>query len=488
MATPKVSLPAEMQLGIDYSLPSDAKSYSIKVQPSNISSVNANYSPPITASLAVPDQPFNSQQLIFDFPAGSTPSQFLDTRLTTLNFDCLFEVSTAGVAGSFLDSYLRGGGYSWFDSMRVVAQNGNVIEQIDEFALVVDTLCALQMNNSTRDSLAVQYGFKSDNSVSNQGHLIKCLSSGQNNAATTTKERHSYSIPLPSGVLGVLNDKMLNIGRTSKISLILTTASYFPISCSVDTTAFTTAPIVKATLSNFSIACEYIDIGMSALRMLDEAHPDGITYSHGVSYRTTSSTVTTASGAISILAGLRASSVKSLFTRFVDLGTAGTANSSNGKFDSKNPMLNYINFNIGGLKYPQSPVPVLLSPAQCLSETNKAIGSFNNALYSSSIPTTNYCKLAAGGSAQALNVGDKQCYEWTLTTANDQQAQFIFGENLEIVSKKNILSGLNATSSPIFVELNIATAPTNNQTLYTIAMIDHIIVHDTHSGDISVRV
>jgi hypothetical protein len=227
---------------------------------------------------------------------------------------------------------------------------------------------------------------------------------------------------------------------------------------------------------------------MSALRMLDEAHPDGITYSHGVSYRTTTSTVTAAAGAVSVLAGLRASSVKSLFTRFVDLGAAGTANSSNGKYDSKNPHLNYINFNIGGLKYPQSPVPVLLSPAQCLSETNKAIGSFNNALYSSSIPTANYCKLAAGGTAQGLTVGGTQCYEWNQGTDNVQQAQFIFGENLEVVSKKNILSGLNATSAPIFVELNLAVAPTNNQTLYTIAMIDHIIVHDTHSGDISVRV
>lgn len=222
--------------------------------------------------------------------------------------------------------------------------------------------------------------------------------------------------------------------------------------------------------------------------MLDAASPDGILYNHGTTYRTTSSTLPAVAGSVSILAGLRASSIKSLFCIFNDLGAISTANSSNGKYDSKNPNLTSININLGGLKYPQYPVTPLLSPAITMSELQKAIGSFNNAAYQSSIPTANYCKLSAGGTGQALNNGQTQVWEWNTGTSNDQLAQFYFGVNLEVVSKKNILSGLNATSSPIFIEMNTAAAPTNSHTVYTIAMIDHILVHDTKTGDISVRI
>ena len=488
MASPQISLPAEMSSGIDYSLPPDAKSFTVKVQPSNVSSVTANYTCPTAANSVVADTPFISSQIIFDLPAGANPSQFLDTRMTTLNFDALFETTTAGVAGTMVGTFLRGGGFSWIDSIRVVAQNGNIIEQIDEFGLVNNMLCGLQMNNSVRDSLAVQYGFNSSTGISNQGHEIMCLSQTYPTAAVTTKERHSYSFPLASGVLGVLADKFLSIGRTSRIQLIIQTAQIFPISCTVGATAYTTAPVVKVTLGNFSLNCEYIDIGLSALKMLDAASPDGILYNHGTTYRTTSSTLPAVAGSVSILAGLRASSIKSLFCIFNDLGAISTANSSNGKYDSKNPNLTSININLGGLKYPQYPVTPLLSPAITMSELQKAIGSFNNAAYQSSIPTANYCKLSAGGTGQALNNGQTQVWEWNTGTSNDQLAQFYFGVNLEVVSKKNILSGLNATSSPIFIEMNTAAAPTNSHTVYTIAMIDHILVHDTKTGDISVRI
>jgi hypothetical protein len=49
------------------------------------------------------------------------------------------------------------------------------------------------------------------------------------------------------------------------------------------------------------------------------------------------------------------------------------------------------------------------------------------------------------------------------------------------------LSGLNATSAPIFLEMNIAAALTNNVNVYVQAMIDHIIFHDVKSGDIQIR-
>jgi len=489
MATPQVSLPKTMAYGLDYALPSDSKSYSVKIQPSNASSVvGSSYTVPLAAGAVAQDQPFNSQQLYFDFPAGSSPSLFLNPGMTTLNFDCLVELTTAGVAGSYVAGHLRSGAYAWFDTLRVISQNGEIIESIDEFALVNDLMVNLQMNNSVKDSVATAYGFSSESAITNQGHPIETFKTGNEGLTTATKVRYSYSIPLASGVLGVLNDKFLNIGRTSRIQLQLTTASTHPISVVVGASAYTTSPVARFTLGNFSITAEYVDIGMSALRMLDASIPDGIMYAHGTSFRSTSSTLPATTGAVSVLAGIRCSSIKSLFNRFQDLGSLSATNSINSKFDSKCPMLNTINYNIGGMKYPQTPTPVLLSPAQSHIELQKAVGSFNNSAYNSAIPQSAYCKLSAGGTAQGTATGNTQDFNWNLGSAVTSLCQYFYGQNLEIVPNPNILSGLNAISTPIFVELNIATAASNSQTIFTHALIDMVLVHNTRDGSISVRV
>ena len=180
--------------------------------------------------------------------------------------------------------------------------------------------------------------------------------------------------------------------------------------------------------------------------------------------------------------------MKSLFCRFAQGGALSTTNSSNGKYDSVNPLLNSICFNVAGIKYPQTPINPLMQPSQCFSETQKAIGSFNNSQFQSCIVPTQYCKLSAGGSGQTLSVGSSQEYNWNLGSSPASQSQFIFGENVEVVARRGLLSGLNCTSAPIFVEMNTASAPTNSHTLYCIAMLDQVLIHDVKSGDIQVRI
>ena len=143
---------------------------------------------------------------------------------------------------------------------------------------------------------------------------------------------------------------------------------------------------------------------------------------------------------------------------------------------------------MGGVKYPQTPINPLLNPSQAFRETQMAIGSFNNSQFQSCITPTQYCKLSVGGTAQAVSVGGTQEYSWNLGSDPSKQAQFIFGENVEVVAKRGLLSGLNCTSAPIFVEANIASAPTNSHTMYVIAMLDQVLIHDVNSGDISVRI
>jgi len=485
-----VGLPQEMMLGnLDYSIPPDAKSFSVKVQPSNLSQVQGSFTTPITAGTFFPESAFPSQNIIFDLPCGASPSMFLDNRFTTLNFQMNITCTNAGTqsTGTLTNAYLRGGAYSWFDRMYITSQNGQIIEDIGEWGLVNDTLVALQMNNSVRDGVANQYGFLSSTAIDSQGHQISNLSTGKT-IATTDNETHSYSIPLASGVVGVLADKFLNIGRTSKLQVVLQTANIIPITGGIGASAWTAGATIQVTLSNFSLSCEYVDIGVNALSMLDNTLVDGKSYIHGTTYRTSSVSLPAVAGSQSLLAGIRASSVKSLFARFYEGGTASVNNSVNGKYDSKCPIINSINFSVGGIKYPQQPVNPLLAPSQAFRETQMAIGSFNNAQFQSAITPTNYCRLSAGGTGQSAGTGATQEYTWNLGTAVDKQAQFIFGENVEVCARRGLLSGLNATSAPIFLELNVASAPTNSHICYVTGMLDHVIIHDVRSGDIQVRI
>ena len=371
--------------------------------------------------------------------------------------------------------------------MYITSQNGQIVEDISEYGQVNDTLIALQMNNAVRHGVANQYGFDVNTSiVASQGHQIQSLSVATLAAGNT--ETHSYSIPLLSGVAGVLADKFLNVGRTSKMQIVFQTSAILAMTI-YSGAGITAATTYQVTLSNFSLQAEYIDIGINALSMLDQTLVDGKSYIHGTTYRTSSAALPAAiTGNTSLLAGIRASSVKSLFSRFVEGGTQSTTNSCNGKYDCKSPLLNGINYSVGGIKYPQTPINPLLAPSQAFRETQCAIGSFNNSQFQSCIVPTNYCKLGAGGTTQSLTTGSTQEYNWNLGSSPSAQCQFFFGENVEVCARRGLLSGLNCTSAPIFAEMSIASAPSNPFTLYVIGMLDMVTIHDVRSGDIQVRI
>lgn len=476
-----VSLPAEMQLGsLDYSLPPDARSYQVKVQPSNVSQIA---SPDITfaASAQGVDYPFPSQQIIFDLPCGSSPSTFLDNRFTTLNFTATYSNGSTNT-GVMTSGSLRSHANAFFDRMFITSQNGQILEDITEYGLVNDLLVNFQMNNSVRDGTAMQFGFdEREANNTSQGHAIASFTNQTLSSGCTST--YSYSVPILSGLVGVLSEKMLNIGRTSKLQLIIQSSSVAPVTLSTSTTAGT----FKIVLSNFSITCEYIDIGASALKMLDQTLVNNQAYIHGVSYRVTSNTIPAGtSGNLSLLAGIRNSSVKSLFVKYVDNVVNNTDSSVNSKYDSKNPMINNFAFNIGGQRYPSNPLNPLLLPSQSFSEIEKAIGSFNNAQFQSCISRAQYCKLSKGGTASGV-ASTTQDAGYTLNSSLTSQCQFFMGFCLEVCAKRGILSGLNCSSAPVFVENNILTAPTNAHLVYIFAMIDCIFIHDVSTGDISVR-
>ena len=501
-----LGLPKELMLGsLENSLPRDAKSFSIKVPPSNLTTVIGSFSTGVNSNVVLNEIPFPSQTILFDIPCGTSSSLFIDHRFSTISFNVTLECTDGGTGvggtGSAIQSwgetgaFQRSSGCSWIDSMYITGQSGNILEQINEFGLVNDTLMALQMNDSVRKGVATQYGLDvpDEQNMSHlgcQGHKYQSMYS-TNASLTGTTENHSYAFPLLSSILGCTADKFLNCGRTSKISLSICTPKNLPITIPIGTNAITTPAFYKVTLSNFMLQLEYIDIGINALQMLDDSLPDSeegkMAYIHGVTYRTSTASIPAGTtGAVTLLAGIRASSVKSLFCRFAQSGDAGTTNSCNGKYDSTCPMLNSINYSVCGMRYPQNPTNVLLSPANSMRETSMAIGSFNNSMFQSSIIPHQYCKLSAGGSPQSLH-NTQQAWEWNLGTTVYSCAQYIYAVCLEVIAKRGLLSGINCTSSGIFVEMNIAAPPINNHTVYIIAMCDQILCHNTVTGDLQVR-
>ena len=481
-----IGLPQELKLGeVDFSLPADARSYQVNVQPSNVSSVAQTGISVISAAGGPPTTTpqFSSQTLYFDLPAGSSPSTFIDNRFTTISFRANLTVTTAFVGAFAQTGYQRSGGYSWIDRMYITAQNGNIVEDVTEYGLVNDLMVATQLNPATRDSLAVQYGFLSDPAATvSQGHQWTSIAQ---TAAVTATETYSYSMPLMSSLVGVTADRFFNIGRTNKLQIAIQTCTELPIS--ITNAGAITAGAFTVTLSDFAIQCQYVDIGPSALAMVDATLPDRKAYIHGTTYKTSSISMPATAGSQSLLAGIRGSSIKSLFARFQDMGAVSTTNSSNGKYDSKNPLLNSINFNVGGQKLPNNPVNPLLQPSRAFRALQMASGAFNNSAFQSSMIPAQYCKLSAGGTAQAATVGATQAYFWNLGSINSALCQFIYGEDLEVVARRGLMSGLNCNSAPVFVEFNAASAPTNAQTLYVHALSDVVYIHDVMTGDVQVR-
>ena len=86
--------------------------------------------------------------------------------------------------------------------------------------------------------------------------------------------------------------------------------------------------------------------------------------------------------------------------------------------------------------------------------------------------------------------GVLQDQNWALPNsyANFDQCQYIFGQNMEVCARRGLLSGLNCTSSPIFIEMNVAQAPTYSHTCYVQAMLDMVTIHDVNSGRIETRI
>lgn len=481
MAT-QVGFPKELSNEIDYSPPAGVSSYQVKVVPSNLSQVQSS-TQSVGTTAGVVQLNGTSSNVIFDIPAGQGKSVFLDPRFTTLNFRANYEVVTAGTSTNIGDTYLRSSGYAHFDRCYIQSQEGVILDDINLVGLVQDALIQLEVDIAQRDTLASMYGFQFEaqgtGSINlNQGHKIDGWSGA--NPPAVGNAYYSYSMPLLSSLIGKGGKKFFQIGATNKLQLVLQTAGILPVTLTL--TSATTGATVRVTLDNFSLNLCYVDIGMEGLKMLNKT---GIQYYDGITYRVSSATLPATSGAVSLLTGLRGSSVRAIWTRASEGGVT-SATSVNYFYDSKMPQATSIAYNINGMLVPPNPVDLLHAPATAFSMLQESNGSFNNYEFKSGMVPSRFFPYIQGGTL--ATDADRLIVNAGASSSAIAQCQFMFGQNLEKISKYGIMDGMNLNAGNTFLNMVLANASSaTTVTFYFIAKMDIIYIHDTATGSISVR-
>jgi hypothetical protein len=212
----------------------------------------------------------------------------------------------------------------------------------------------------------------------------------------------------------------------------------------------------------------------------------GTQYYDGITYRVSSATLPSTSGSVSLLTGLRGSSVRSLFMRCTEASTLSVAGCINHIYDSKCPQATAAAWNIGGQLVPSNPVDFLHNPAQVMAFTQEANSSFTTRDFRSGLVPDKYFVYVPSADALPTDT-DKLISLAGDDSAADEQAQFLFGYNLEKISKFGIMDGLNLNGSNSYLNLTLQNKSTNTLTFFFISKNDILYIHNTETGDITSR-
>ena len=473
--------PRQLENGIDATVPPFVNSYSVKVVPSNLSQVQSS-TQTLTASSTL-QLNGTSSNIIFDIPVNNGPGVFLDPRYSLLTFKVSYEVVNTPSAAIITTAKLRSSGYAHFDRSYLMSGQGQILDDVNLVGLVQDTLIQLETDVAQRDSLAAMYGFAFDVATAsknaNNGHDIAGIDG--TTLAAASSNFYSYAMPLLSSLIGKGANKFLAIGKLQRLQFVLQTAAILPITF-VTSTA-TTAATFRCTISDIALNLQYVDIGAQGMAMLKKT---GTQFYNGTTYRVSSATLpASTSGSVSLLTGLRGSSVKAVFTRFSEASTLTTAGCVQGQYDGKMPQATAIAYNVNGVLVPPNPVDLIHNPALAFALTQEANSSFNTYEFKSGLVPSQYFIYIAGGTL--ATDADKLVSLAGSTSSVANQAQFLFGINMEKISQFGLLDGQSFNSGNVFLNMTLANVNTNSVTCYFIAKMDIIYVHNYETGELTSR-
>jgi hypothetical protein len=478
-----VGFPKELSNEIDYQLPASVNSYNVRIVPSNVQSV-ASPTQTLTASQAGLQLNGTSTNIIFDLPCSGGKGVHLDPRFTLINFRVAYQVPAGASAAVITSARLRSHAGAWFDRMFITSQSGAILEDINLYGLVSDTLVATEIDVAQRDCLALTHGFAYEPESSNSqnitaGHALTGINGATLSAAVTVY--YSYSIPLISSLLGKGASKMFNLGQTNRLQVTLQTAAIQPIT--FVTGSATTAATFVSTLDNIQLSCQYVDVGAEGMRLLGKSGPQ---YYNGLTWRVSASAVNSGqAGAVSILTGIKGSSVRTCGLRVSESSTLTTAGCINQVFDSKCPQATSLSWNINGQLYPSNPINPLNNPAQLFNQTQQALGNFNSYEWKCGLVPSRYFVYIPGGTLPTD--ADRIFTDAGNSSSVLYLSQFMWFYSLEKVAKAGIMDGMNMNSGQTYLQAQITNGSTNNLTYFFIAKMDAVYILDPATGELSVR-
>jgi hypothetical protein len=347
-----------------------------------------------------------------------------------------------------------------------------MLESIQQYGVLNSYIADFALDYGKRYGLETAWGYTADR----KGVQI--------DNANDTK---TFCIPILSGVVGSLADKMLPLSLADDIRLEFTLASN-ALGCRWAASGGSAWSII-----NFELELTIVELSDEGMRMVEQVTPfTEPIYIHGTSYKYYSSTLASGSnGQQSFLVPARYASLKSLAALPIcatDQTDCAYANSSR-----SNPNFETYSWRVGSLMVPQKPVTLKNSNttggyAEAFTETLRAWHSLNSASAGSSVPMAYYqvantidatcgviVRKDTDGSAGAMDLSYKNA--------------FAIGQELETFANRGdvLLSGLNTLNLQCFFETTASTATSlGAYTLNFYAHYDHILVIEP-TGLISVK-
>ena len=410
-----------------------SRSYKVVLQPINASSF----------------QP--SSQIIFQIPAGRRGT-YLDPTASFIKFSVQ---NNDIITSSF---FTDNNAYCFFNRIDEF-NGGNLLTSTQSVNQLMTYLLDFQTNPAQKFGLSNMYGTSTDTDSANCRAGMRISGS----------QRGTFSLPIPSPLIGIGADKALPIGRLKDDLRIEITLESATKAVRYDTLSTPTAWSI--------VYCElhltYIELSDEAESIVNSMTPsNGPLFLHGNAWRHyVSNLVGGTTGVYSTLIPCRVASLKSIVLlprpQITDTDARSYSLSSRA-----NPSIANFYYRVGSVLVPSRPITLWNQSntsnfSEGFCELQKNFHSLQNPDYSGSIPFSNYNvldvsgnttgDLIAGGGSTVGSVGIQP----VSTAANSFKNAFALATDLEVFANKSsvLMSGLNTTGANVFFECQLGIAP-----------------------------
>ena len=353
-----------------------------------------------------------------------------------------------------------------------IFHGGNLLETIQSYNQLAIYILDMQSSMSNRLGLGNMYGFDATGDRSGLNFAVGA--------------QYTCCLPIFSGVVGTLSDKMLPLGLLSddiRLEITFKTASLGVVAA---------AGTPQYSILDFQLELTIVELSDEGENMVrsNYSYPETPLYLHGSSWRHyTSNLPALSAGGFATLVPARFASLKQIACmprRSVEIASV----TSYGLGSRVNPNISYYWFRIGSAIVPSKAKAVFLEGTNT-GGYSEAYAELLKSWHDLHTVSNSTCLGLEYQVADAAIANCPQIAVATNTGVTSYKNGFVIAIELESFAQRNdvLLSGMNTLSSQIFFEATINTAIGAGSGSYTLdffAWYDHILVLDR--GILSVKI